>query len=260
MPRQGRDLNHSMDNFIEVIYTANAGVLVSVKDTHILIDGLCKEERLIYTDTPDDLAHKIIFGAPPFKKIHALLYTHAHPDHFSASMTDALLNNHHETCLIAGKEVLEKLSADSRKAATSLAHLKEIQYPQLSVHPIKTKHINRARDEVEHYAYLVKISGVTIFILGDAEPEVDNFNEVDFSTHSVDLAIAPFPYVSTFRGQRIIRDLIKPKKMIAIHFPSKEKDTYNYRLSSEKMYDRTRARFIPTIFVDHIGNVYKVKI
>lgn len=249
-----------MKNIIEVVYTANAGLMLSVNNTHLLIDGLCKEERLIYTDTPEELADKIITGTAPFENIHALIYTHAHPDHFSASMTDALLKNHRETRLIAGTEVLKQLTALSQDAAIPLAHSKALEFGALSIQPIKTKHINREKDEVEHYTYLIEISGVTICVLGDAEPETDNFSAIDFSAHSVDLAIAPFPYLSTFRGQRIIRDLIKPKKMIAVHFPSKEKDTQNYRIASEKMYDRTRARFVPTIFVDLIGNTYRIEI
>lgn len=256
-----------MNNPIEVIYTANAGVLIISGNSKVLIDGLCKYSNPIYSDTPQALADKIIHTDPPFDAIDAILYTHTHPDHFSAEMTHAYMENHPESVLIGGQTVREKLELHAqgrvdfdtdRYAFAKGANPKPILLKNMTVHPVKTVHINDATEAYEHYAFLIEMENLACLITGDAEPTMQNFQAVDFHKVAVDLVIAPFPYISTFRGQKVVRDLIKPKQIAAVHFPDAENDVNDWRGAASRMYERTKNRFVPTVFIQMLGYRYKL--
>lgn len=256
-----------MNKTIELIYTANAGLLIKSDHKSLLIDGLARAENLLYSDTPWDLASKMISGEPPFHHVDAMLYTHAHPDHFSAELTADFLTEHPETQLVCGHAVLERLQTYSdakTEAFLSRCHAftedrpRPITKSDIEILPIKTLHMGPEFKHVEHYSFLIEMDGVNILIIGDAELTPKNFIDVDYENHPIDLVIAPFPYLSTFRGQKVIREVIKPHQMAVIHLPTPEKDAENWRESTLKMHERTKERFVPTVLIDKLGHEYKI--
>ena len=75
---------------IQVTLAANAGVLLRVRNTSILIDAL-------FADTSScgpspETRERLLCGLPPFDEVDYVLFTHLHQDHFSEDVTREFLN------------------------------------------------------------------------------------------------------------------------------------------------------------------------
>lgn len=253
---------------VKVIYTANAGVIVEVGQTKVILDGLNKAQNLIYANTPDDLAKAIISGHAPYKPIDAMLYTHLHNDHFSSSMTVDFMSNHTETKLIIGENALEELKHKPiysllQEDKTLLISGDRSHYTlsdRLKITAFKTKHMGKEYEDLIHYAFLIEIEGINVVFLGDTDTIIENFTALNREGKEIDVLITPFPYLSTTSGQRFIKNVIKPKKVVSVHIPPTEKDTYKWYDATLKMYEKHMAAHTPAVFAKEFGHAYHIEI
>ena len=66
---------------MEIRRTANAGVLLTLDDVKILLDGVSREVKP-YPATPPKIKQELL-SCPP----DVVLFTHDHPDHFDPDYT-----------------------------------------------------------------------------------------------------------------------------------------------------------------------------
>ena len=64
---------------LKIKRTANAGVLLTIDQTRILLDGVC-EALYPYIGTPNDIRDELIENMPDI-----LAFTHRHKDHYDDS-------------------------------------------------------------------------------------------------------------------------------------------------------------------------------
>ena len=76
-----------MSEALRVTLLANAGLLLEYEGTTLLIDGIFHSRDVPFSSLPQDVWQKLLRGDAPFGNIDYLLFTHHHPDHFSAAMT-----------------------------------------------------------------------------------------------------------------------------------------------------------------------------
>ena len=81
-----------MEPPIQVTLAANAGVLLRVRNTSILIDALFADTSG-YGLSPET-RERLMSDLPPFDEVDYVLFTHLHEDHFSEDMTRTFLRRH----------------------------------------------------------------------------------------------------------------------------------------------------------------------
>lgn len=127
---------------MELMRTANAGILLKMDETSILLDGVCRPYAN-YLGTPDGLREQLLQNPPD-----ALAFTHRHPDHCDAAFAEAFAQNTH--CPIFWAE-------EPRPKRVG----------NLEIIPIPTRHMGR--EEIAHVSYVVRGSQC-VWLVGDASP------------------------------------------------------------------------------------------
>jgi len=74
-----------------IFYTVNAGLYFYDGESGVLIDGLHEGAKVGFSDMPEILRGQMRRHAGYFEKDNLYLFTHEHPDHFSAERLEELL-------------------------------------------------------------------------------------------------------------------------------------------------------------------------
>ena len=178
--------------------TSNAGFLLSLDNTDILLDGV--GERIApYFETPVYIKGELL-NTP----LDALVFTHYHGDHFDKSFAETYKNREFGS-VFCGPELSIPFKVKN-----------------LEIIPIKTRHIGKF--VIDHSSYIIKGSKTVLF-LGDASPnEFKNRRDLP----EIDLIIAPFAYALTDAAISITNSL-DAKKIIITHLPEQTLDEFGIR-------------------------------
>ena len=176
--------------------TANAGVLITLDGTTILLDGV-NRPTAYYESTPDAEKENLYTCSPDI-----IAFTHGHIDHFDRNFAQTL---YHKTLRsILGPEGLLKEGGICQP----------VQAGSVTVTPIPSRHIGKAGQGVAHVSYLIEGSQ-TILFTGDAAPQ-------QFRDLQVDVLIAPYAYATTPSSWKLSAGIAKT--MILLHLPPRDTD------------------------------------
>jgi len=241
---------------------SNAGVLLEIAGKKILIDSLCDSVMPIYKNTPKEIKEQILCGLPPFDNIDIMLVSHHHSDHFEPKSVAEFLQRNPAAMFISTPETVNRLNCqdfdldESRLLAPTLqvGEVETLERNGIYIQVISMIHEGKDFRDVENFAYVIEVNGICILHPGDAKPMEENFNHSVLVEKSIDLLLAPFPYVGIPSGQGVIKKLLRPKKIAAIHLPHQELDQFNWIKGTKKSYARVQERFVETIFFEEIGD------
>ena len=249
-------------NICKITYISNAGVLITLGDKKILIDGLCDSETPMFKNPPSDLKKKIVANMPPFDNIDIMLFTHHHSDHFDPiSITEYRKQNKH-TAILVNHEAIRKLDSFLTgyefprciKCDIPLGSRECFHVHGINIEAISLLHDGKEYEDVQNIAYLIEAGKNTILHVGDAKPTAENYLNLNLTKKNIDLLIAPFPYIGLPSGRRVIEKYIKPKMIMPVHFPYKELDNGGWISATKKSYMMVKETFIETIFLEKIGD------
>lgn len=178
---------------MELLRTANAGILLQLDGTSLLLDGVCPPYAN-YLGTPDPL-RKALLENPP----DALAFTHRHPDHCDESFADAFEKSTLRPILWA-------------------EHPRPMQVGNLKIIPVPTRHIGKA--DVEHVSYVIQGSRC-VWFTGDASPLVRFPAELP----RPDVLIFTFAYACSPNVWKRTKGL-GAKKFILLHLPDPADDPH----------------------------------
>jgi L-ascorbate metabolism protein UlaG (beta-lactamase superfamily) len=246
----------------KVTYISNAGVLLEMGGKKILIDSLCDSTVAIYKKIPEDLERKIIEGVSPYDQIDLILFTHHHPDHFKAQTTAAFMKGQARPILVSTEETVKRLTRqepalDQERLIVpdlKLGESKVMDINGIHLELVSMLHDGKDYKDVENFAFLIEVDGSRVLHVGDAKPMKENYEHLNLADRPVDLLLAPFPNVGIPSGQGIIKDLIKPKKVAALHLPYEDKDRFNWIAGTKKSHGRIKEAFVDTVFLEEIGD------
>ena len=252
---------------------ANAGVLIDYQGTQILIDALHEGHRL-YPGTPPVAIQSLLDGHPPFEKLAALVFTHHHADHFSARLALNVLQRYPDLPFLSDEAsasdlltltALESEWFDKSRIRTFSWKINtfELETAQQKIHsadqpvsvgpftlePISFLHEGKRFEEVANIGYIISVGGRRILYPGDARISPDNFQAVTQTNQPIDAAILMFPYISTGRGQNLIRDILHPRQIVAVHLPDPERDTHDFLKNAYRAYERSKDKLPETVFL-----------
>lgn len=181
---------------MEIIRTANAGVLLKLDDTQILLDGVCREVSP-YLATPPAMKEKLSSRWPDM-----VLFTHFHEDHFDPSYAN-------DYCQTTGRPVYGTSQISGMVCTDVTAVVGNIRLTA-----VPTRHMGHYGRTTEHRSYLVQGSR-TVWFMGDASPlELKRFSGFP----KPEVLMVPYPYVSTPATLKLLEDLL-PCKIVLLHLP-----------------------------------------
>ncbi len=177
---------------ITITRTANAGVLIELDGTRILIDGIC-QPLPPYLGSPEYLRNLLIEEMPD-----VLAFTHKHLDHYDLNYV----------------KLYEEKTLRSACGPESLTFCEN---NGVTLTSFETRHIGKTY--IEHYSYVIKGSS-TVWFMGDASPLC-----LKKTSHlpKPDLLILPFAYAITPSAWRLAKET-GAKKILLVHMPLKNED------------------------------------
>ena len=183
--------------------TANAGVLLELDGVRILLDGVCREV-VPYPATPEHIRAMLLENPPDVMAV-----THHHPDHYDPAYTAEY----------------EKIT--NQKAVDPTCVGSAVQYGDVRILPVASRHIGKF--DCPHASFVIEGSHC-VWFMGDASPNQWK-NRTDLP--KPDVIIAPFAYAATDAAWKITCSF-KPKAIVLVHLPEREKDTFGLWTAVEK--------------------------
>lgn len=228
-----------MDGKVEVTLVANAGVLLSYGGTTLLIDGIYGREGHPFSNLSPEVWRAMCAGAPPFERIDYLLFTHAHPDHFSPEMTMEFLRARRVKGVFLPQtrsvresglaELLREQRIPSVLLSGETDHAAYRVEPELTVRAFSTLHLDEKYHHVHHFCYRLTVGGEDILFTAD----VDYIHETLGQVKNVPLRAAfvnPL-FFSDLRRRRFFRGELKAETLCVYHVPFSGEDTMHIRPS-----------------------------
>ena len=209
---------------LELTYLANMGVLLEVGNRRVIIDGLHRAELEGTPPIPPDLLGPLESGTGRMRPIEIAMTTHRHLDHFSASSVAARLRADPIIHYLAPAEIFDTLRARGASAsflnrvhplAPPSGGRLELNLAGIRVTALDLPH-NRTRTPRAHnVGYLIRLDGITILHVGDADPNAERYAPHNLPAERIDVAIVPTWYLTD--GADLVRQQIAPRMVVASH-------------------------------------------
>ena len=204
---------------MRIARTANAGVLLELDGTRILLDGVCREV-FPYPATPDSIKTELFAYYPDLVAV-----THCHEDHCDPAFEAAFQ-------AATGRQVIDPSCAG-----------RTVQCGNIRITAVPSRHIGKA--DCDHVSFILEGSQC-IWFLGDAAPsQWKNRNDLP----KPDVLICPFAYATTEVAWRMTQS-IAPQTVILLHLPEREKDSYGLWNAVEQTVGTTP---VPQLLIPQIG-------
>jgi L-ascorbate metabolism protein UlaG (beta-lactamase superfamily) len=217
---------------LEVTYIANEGVLIAAGATQVLIDGLHREYRSSYPFLPEPYREQIETAQPPFDDIDVLLVSHVHRDHFHPESVASHLRHTPRAALVSSAQVVGEIEALADHAAirprvtTITPPLKQrvtTVVGGVSVELLGVGHGSGRHASVQNLGHVVSLGGKKLLHIGDASTEdASIFDAFNLDEAGIDVAFLPVWFLTSDEGAAIVRQHIKPKRIVAIHMPAED--------------------------------------
>ncbi len=197
---------------MEIIRTANAGVLLKIDGLSVLLDGVSKA-LFPYLGTPDDLREELCVNFPDI-----VAFTHTHEDHYDVDYVSVYESKTHRQIL--GPDDLYPVEKNDVK-----------------IYRINTRHLGKAK--VPHVSFVITGSK-TVWFMGDATPV--SLKEMQ-DLPKPDVLIVPFAYGIS---QSAWRDTINTgaEYVIFLHLPEPEDDSFRLGETLQNTVDDTSRAVI----------------
>jgi L-ascorbate metabolism protein UlaG (beta-lactamase superfamily) len=217
----------------DIALVANAGILIRQSGMSVLVDALHVAEMKPFSRTPDAVLNQVIQGEGMFEKIDLMLITHTHPDHYDAKSVHRFMENHPETMLVMPED---DTAYGERTVLISKPH-EEHTVGRAHIICEKLAHDGEKYAKDVQYGYLIEIDGVVFSVFGDTTMDVGGIKRL-IGDRQVDVAVVNFPFVSLRHRQKVLMEVIRPKRAVAVHFPFEEDDSENYIRTTLRAIER----------------------
>ncbi len=219
----------------------NAGVMANVgaESVKLLFDPLYDNHFGSLAELPPELAEAIITGAAPYDDVDLVFVSHAHGDHFSASMLVEMLLNDSDLWLIAPGQAYDQLKEQenwhhglaTQVRTITLRNGEATQTFDLAGATIKAFRSPHSgwperHSETHNISYRVSVSSgdgevMRVMHLGDADPATQHFAPfADFlSAKRTGLVMVPFWFYQSDDLDAILEETLNADTSVAVHVP-----------------------------------------
>ena len=236
---------------VKVTYVANAGFLVQIDNKKILVDGLFKNERSEYYDSPsDDMITNMVGGRGVFQGISLLATSHEHIDNFDAKLTTTFLENNPTAKLIGCSSSVDllKKESDYDKVKGQVVDLtpERLTFQDTLINGVEVRVLGLGHGPyfiedpltgrktniykyAKHVGFLFKVDGVTIFHCGDSNSNaIDEYQFFHLDQYNIDIAFLGrgFLYQPKGQGVEIMRKYIQAKNYVIMQIQHEDNQYY----------------------------------
>jgi L-ascorbate metabolism protein UlaG (beta-lactamase superfamily) len=209
----------------KIFHTLNSGIFLENNGFGITIDVIHEGSVFCMSSMSDELVNDMRNCRGIFAKTNAMLFTHAHCDHFSKQLLEEYRATEH------GKTVAVYCPGYSKSNLPLTRVSDQIDRSVIgpfTVYFITTLHEAEKYKDTYHRAILIKTDEETIFVAGDTVFRDQDTKEIKkYICDTIDIAILnPFQAVEA-SGKKFISDM-DAKKILIYHIPEKKVDKNSY--------------------------------
>lgn len=237
-----REKENRMDNSLRVTLVANAALLLEYKGTTLLLDGIYGGEGLPFSPLPAQVRQQMKAGQAPFDKVDFLLFTHAHPDHFSPEMTLEYVQNRPVKGVFAPDtpavtesglpEFLARRGIPCALLSDRTNHTGVRITPEITVRAFRTLHLDKKFENVEHFCYLITFGDKNILFTADIDYVTEDLARL--RGIRLDAAFINPLFFGALRRGRFFRGKLDANRILVYHVPFAEDDTMGMRAILEQ--------------------------
>lgn len=212
---------------VEITYIANEGVLISSGGKQVLIDGLHREYGPEYAFLPAAEREKIETAKAPFDQIDLILVSHRHLDHFHPESVGQHLQHNSKAVLVSSQQVVDEVEKNfkdfplikSRLIAATPPWKERVamRVAGIDFEVLGLRHGTGRHAEIQNLGHIIKLGGKKLLHVGDADTSIENFEKFNLDEEGIDIAFLPDWFLLYNEGQRLVREHIKPRQIIAVH-------------------------------------------
>ena len=226
-----------MSDTIRVTLLANAGLLLQYQNITMMLDGIYGNEAHFFSDLKPGVWEQMLCGEPPFETIDYLLFSHAHPDHFSPEMTmeflrrravkGVFLPDSHKVTESGLESFLTERSIPFVRLSHETEHISYRVEPKAAVRALATRHLDPKFRDVHHLCYLLTFGKKHILVTADVDYTQETFETI----RGIPLRAAfvnPL-FFSALRHERFFRGELNAQTICAYHVPFSGEDDMKMR-------------------------------
>ncbi len=210
---------------ISITLSANAGVSLEIGGYKIWVDALHTRKQPGFSAV-DGILQKRMQQCSAFEDPDVIAFTHCHPDHFSEALTKEAVCRwpRAAVCLPEGHFADQVLISGNPFVYRT---------GDLTLQFMRLPHEGELYASCVHYGLLVFLEDKCILLPGDCRTADTTLGNAIAGYH-VDLALLNFPWLTLKRGQKFIRDVIRPAHTLVYHLPFAEDDSFAYRDAAQR--------------------------
>ena len=177
-----------MADQVHVTLIANAGLLLQYGGVTLMLDGIYGRKGHPFSNLKPEIWDRMLRGEPPFEKIDYLLFSHAHPDHFSPEMTMEFLRHRtvkgvflpdsHSVVESGLAEYLRESRTPCVMLSSQTDHASYQIEPRISVQAFSTLHLDKKFQNVHHFCYLLTFGEKKILFTADVDYTHETFDAI----------------------------------------------------------------------------------
>ena len=148
---------------MRITLVSSCGLVLEQDGSALLIDALNKQFRCYYGLPPEVFA-KMLAGEPPYDAVCGVLFTHAHPDHYSASRTEQLRAACGAPVFLLQPNTPERLMMQLGPFTVECSRFPHIPVPGMA--------------EAPHAVYWISAAGKSIYVTADAQIDTERHRAI----------------------------------------------------------------------------------
>ena len=216
---------------LDVTFLANEGVLLSSGETRVVIDGLFRPYET-YAVMPAADRERLETNQPPFEGVDLVLVSHVHGDHFHAESVARHLRQNPQATLVTSAQVVAEVAAQVgathndavrsrlRDVTPGAGERLTLSLAGIDLQVLGLPHGGRRNASIQNLGHVISLGGRRILHIGDADTNAETFQRLALDRDGIDVALLPAWFLTERDGQAIVRDYIKPRRLVAIHLPA----------------------------------------
>ena len=218
---------------VELTFLANEGVLLTAGDTRVVIDGLFQPYKT-YAVMPAADRERIETNQPPFAGIDLVLVSHVHGDHFHAESVAKHLRQNPQATLVSSAQVIGEVAAHIggddgvrrrlQEVTPAAAERVGLNPAGVDLQVLGLPHGTGRNASIQNLGHVITLGGKRILHVGDADMNAETFRKLALERDSIDVALLPGWFLTEPEGQAIVRNYIKPRRLVAIHLLASGED------------------------------------